>query len=321
MNDPCVAFVAEAQSLLSVDKVTLSAIPARNCTELPSAKLFLKSRPLGVYSCARVKGLAEKSDEQLPASVVRWSFHLQRLCDGITRLTSDFNQDTLILDNLKLVTQLLATTVVTKWLAVDARDGMLSVLWYPRLDRNDFGVAIHICPMPTPTCIASTVLVYGEGRVNARLKHTQWIEDRVPIEKYAAELAKMRGESIQEVILSKCGPGGDRLLLEGLVSNFFVDGAVYTADEGVLQGSTRELVLKACADLKIPVILEAPKLSERKLWQAAFVTSVVRVVIDVSWILFDGKSQNDISTARIPSDSGYTRRIREQVVKLHFHLK
>jgi hypothetical protein len=51
------------------------------------------------------------------------------------------------------------------------------------------------------------------------------------------------------------------------------DGKLYTAGEDVLEGSTRELVFKACRDLSIPVVLEAPRLSERGSWQAAFVTS------------------------------------------------
>ena len=51
------------------------------------------------------------------------------------------------------------------------------------------------------------------------------------------------------------------------------DERVYTAATGVLEGSMRKLVLDACRELSIPVVLEAPKLSERNLWQAAFITS------------------------------------------------
>ena len=45
-------------------------------------------------------------------------------------------------------------------------------------------------------------------------------------------------------------------LLEGLSSNFFVvsKGKVFTADEGVLSGSIRELVLEACNELKVAVV-------------------------------------------------------------------
>lgn len=310
-------FVAEVQGALSVEEVTVSAIRAQSCIECPSAKSFLLSRPAGVYTCVRVKGLAKASLE-LSTVLVEWPFHLQRLSNNIVAINTKCNQDTFMLDKLKVVTTLLATTVLSQWVTLDTEDGMLSVLWYPLFDSADYGVAVHICPMPTPTCLASTILVHGEARANARCKHTQWIKDREPLEKYAAQLAETQGESIHEVVLSQSGPENDRILLEGLVTNFFVvkGGTVYTADKDVLQGSTREMVLKACIDLEIPVALEAPKLSERQQWQAAFVTSVVRVVIDVTCILFEegeGKKKS-LRTTFIPSDtSDFTRRIRKQI--------
>ncbi|POM63615.1 Thioredoxin-like protein [Phytophthora palmivora] len=95
------------------------------------------------------------------------------------------------------------------------------------------------------------------------------------------------------------------------------EGTLYTADDGVLKGSTRELVLKACRDLSIPVILEAPKLSERDLWQAAFVTSAVRVVVDVTRLLCEGEvgEKKVLQETSIPSGkSGFTQRIRDQIL-------
>ncbi|ETI52000.1 hypothetical protein F443_04765 [Phytophthora nicotianae P1569] len=318
------ALVAEVQGALSADEERVKDIPVRDCEEFPSAKLFLQSRPAGVYTCARAIASVEISPE-LSKVLVEWSFHLQRLSTGIATVDNNFNQGRSKLDKLKMATQLLATTVLTQWRAIETEDGMLSVLWYPLPDSDDYGVAVHICLMPTPKCLASTVLVYGEGRTNARCKHTQWIEDRVPIEKHVVQLVETRGEPIHEVLLSKAGPGGDRLILEGLITNFFVvkGGKLYTADEGVLQGSARELVLKACHDLSIPVVLEAPKLSERDSWQAAFVTSAVRVVIDVARMLFTGEdTERDILLeTSIPSNtSGFTQKIRDQILAQRMYL-
>ncbi|KAL3662713.1 hypothetical protein V7S43_012119 [Phytophthora oleae] len=316
------ALVVEVQGALASDKDRLKTVPARDCEEWSSAKLFLQSRPAGVYTCARAKASPKASD--LSKMLVEWSFHLQRLSAGLLSVDNNFNQDKLKLNQLKMATQLLAATVLKRWQLAETEDGMLSVLWYPLQDSEDYGVAVHICPMPTPKCLASTVLVYGEGRANARCKHTQWIEYRVPIETRVAQLTKTRGEPIHEVILSKTGPRGDRLLLEGLITNFFVvkDNTLYTADEGVLQGSTRELVLKACRDLEIPVVLEAPKLSERALWQAAFVTSAVRVVIDVTRLLCEGEEgESALLEASIPSDtSGFTKRIRDRIIAQRMYL-
>ncbi|CAH0521338.1 unnamed protein product [Peronospora belbahrii] len=180
--------------------------------------------------------------------------------------------------------------------------------------------------MPRPKCLASTVLVYGEGRKNARCKHTQWIKDRVPIENYMEHLIQTRGESIHEVLLSEAAEGDERLLLEGLITNFFVvkDGQLVTAGTNVLEGSTRELVLKACRDLSIPVVFQAPKLSERHLWQAAFVTSAVRIVVDVTRLLCEEKHGEHVvlQETLIPSDkSEFTKRIRDQILMQRMYLK
>lgn len=296
--------------ILGVLAAQLQATSVSECEDLPSAKTFLQSRPAGVYTCARarVRTKARASSSELTNELVEWSFHLQRLSTGLGVVDTNFNQDKLKLDTLNMATERLATTILTQWHATETTvDGMLSVLWYPLRESDDYGVAVHMCPMPQSKCLASTLLVYGEGRENARCKHTQWIEDRVPIEKHVAHLVETRGEPIHEVLLSKAGPGGDRLLLEGLITNFFVGtdglplnlrggykvekaeaaflnvavkgGVLYTVDEGVLEGSTRQLVLKACSDLSIPVVLEAPKLSERDSWQAAFVTSTQKLLL------------------------------------------
>lgn len=286
----------------------LGEADALECPQYTSAKAFLQSRPAGVYTCAR----ALKKTSTCMHDVVVWPFHLQRLADGLASVDDKVQEGDL--DTLKSRTEKLATEVLTKWQS--GEDAMLSVLWYRR--DQDYHVAAHICAMPKPKCLASTVLVHGDGRDNARCKHTQWISDRVPIEEYVAQLAKERGAPIHEVLLSRPGPGDDRLLLEGLITNFYVvkDGTLFTAGDRVLEGSTRELVLKACKELAIPVVLEAPKLSERASWQAAFVTSAVRVVIDVTRLLCEDNSGGTkvIHETVIPSDtSGFTQRIRDQI--------
>lgn len=118
-----------------------------------------------------------------------------------------------------------------------------------------------------------------------------------------ADINARYGISVNETLLSNVEPGsGDKLLMEGLVTNFFVgtclpgsclsrssrlifplakvkNSKVFTAGSGVLIGSTRELVLKACAELGVDVVLESPRLSERQAWQGAFVTSTVSLFL------------------------------------------
>jgi branched-chain amino acid aminotransferase len=73
-------------------------------------------------------------------------------------------------------------------------------------------------------------------------------------------------------------------LLEGLSSNFFavLGEAVYTAEEGVLSGVTRSLVLESAAHLDMPVRLEPVKLEDLPRLQEAFITSSSRGILPVS---------------------------------------
>ncbi|GMF25691.1 unnamed protein product [Phytophthora fragariaefolia] len=214
------ALEAEVLGAVTAGTQRLEAASVRECGERASAKSFLQSRPAGVYTCARARG--EGATLEPRRELVEWSFHLRRLRGGLALVDRNTGRDKLKLDKLAAATELLAARVLAQWEQSEIVDGMLSVLWYALPDAADYAVAVHICPMPTPKCLASTVLVFGEGRDNARCKHTKWIEDRVPIEEHVARLVEARGEPIHEVLLSKAGGGGDRLLLEGLITNFFV---------------------------------------------------------------------------------------------------
>lgn len=183
---------------------------------------------------------------------------------------------------------------------------------------HDVDVLYVCCCIGQPKLEGATALVFGGRRGNATCKHSQWVTDRVPIEEHRGQVEAVLGTTIQEVILSDATTGGDRLLLEGTVSNLFVgeicrllsvdvvadrltvyvwwtyssvvrQDCVVTAQDDVLLGSTRELVLHACADLGIPVVLEPPKLSEAASWQAAFVTSESSE-LDVAMVFISDRS-------------------------------
>jgi len=74
-----------------------------------------------------------------------------------------------------------------------------------------------------------------------------------------------------------------RRVLEGSQTNFFaVRGrVVWTAGEGVLEGTVRALVLDACAALRIPLRLEAPLVADLGAWDEAFIASTSRLVLGV----------------------------------------
>lgn len=102
------------------------------------------------------------------------------------------------------------------------------------------------CALPCPALL----LCRGMPRVNAKAKDSEWVRQRK-----AWEASKPA--DVNEVLL--VSPDG--LLLEGLTSNFFVlsaDGAMQTADEGVLSGTVRELVLQVGEARWIHRICHAP---------------------------------------------------------------
>ncbi|CAI5725197.1 unnamed protein product [Hyaloperonospora brassicae] len=290
-----------------------------------SVRSFLQARPSGVYTCARAKtrtvGLGPL--DHLSKVIVDWPFHVHRLKTSLELKLHNAKYDTSKLSRFQMATERLVTAVLKQWQATtttETMDGMLSVLWYPLPESTNsgYGLAVHLCSMPQVQSTTSTLLVYGEGRENARCKHSKWIDDRVPLERHRAHVAEKRLGPIDEILLRRAGRDGDQLLLEGLVTNFFVvcEDRVYTADEGVLEGSVRKLVLDACRELSILVVLEPPKLSERTLWQAAFITSVVRVVMSVTRLVWEEEINGHevMQEWSIPSDTcDLVQRIRDHV--------
>jgi branched-chain amino acid aminotransferase len=86
-------------------------------------------------------------------------------------------------------------------------------------------------------------------RDNPRAKSTHFIEPR-------AALFEKLPEGIYEAIL--CGPDGD--MLEGASSNFYavLDGELRTAQEGMLIGVARSIVLDTCAQEPLVPLVREP---------------------------------------------------------------
>ncbi len=84
----------------------------------------------------------------------------------------------------------------------------------------------------------------------------------------------------------------DGTFLEGFSSNFFAvrDGILYTAEEGVLPGITRSLVLEVAAPM-LPVRLEPVRYQEIPVLSEALLTSSSREVVPV--VTIDGQLVGD----------------------------
>ncbi|KAG9400280.1 hypothetical protein AC1031_011190 [Aphanomyces cochlioides] len=104
--------------------------------------------------------------------------------------------------------------------------------------------------------------------------------DRTPLEAKAEErkLSRPFGEDLLHHPPSS--PGDSTVLYEGLITNLFAvhRGILYTADNDVFLGSTRQLVIDACRRLGVQFRLEP---EDATTWDGAFVTSVVTLIVPI----------------------------------------
>ena len=75
-------------------------------------------------------------------------------------------------------------------------------------------------------------------------------------------------------------------LLEGLSSNFYgvIGNTVYTAEEGVLSGTTRDFILQLAKELAVPVVFEPVKTGQIKDLDEAFISSTSRSILPIHTI-------------------------------------
>jgi len=98
-------------------------------------------------------------------------------------------------------------------------------------------------------------------------------------------------------------------LLEGLSSNFYaiLDGEIWTAEEGVLSGITRSMVIECARRLDIPLRYQPARLSDVPRLQEAFITSASRAVLPLCQI-------EDTTLPQAPG--ALTRRLMQAYIEL-----
>ncbi len=113
-------------------------------------------------------------------------------------------------------------------------------------------------------------------RNNPKAKSTKFIQ------KSLKEKEAIKHQGFEESIIVDSSGN----LLEGLTSNFFAvkHSCLYTADEDVLDGITRKVVLELAADLHIPIIYQAIHIEELDQIQEAFITSTSRNIMPIKRI-------------------------------------
>lgn len=153
--------------------------------------------------------------------------------------------------------------------------GELQIVPMLVLENDKLFLTVHASDIPNPMNSVAHVIVEcrGKPRSNPQIKNTAWATQRKPLES-----ARMRGTS--ETILVGIDTDGFHILLEGLVSNFFVvtqNLEIWTAPGHlVLPGSLRECVLAACEPLGVHIRYRPVRLADFQQFEAAFLTNARR---------------------------------------------
>lgn len=142
---------------------------------------------------------------------------------------------------------------------------------------QDYELVVHCVELPTRPTPPVKVQILGAPRSSATSKDSQWVADR----KYYTD---SKPADVNEIILSE--PNG--ALLEGSQSNFFVvcDGAIHTAGEGILFGTVRDLALRVCEQMGIPVVLKPPNVAEIEKWDEVFISRFTHPLLETSGAIF-----------------------------------
>ena len=95
----------------------------------------------------------------------------------------------------------------------------------------------------------------------------------------AEGIRKQEKDEFDEILMYN--PGGD--MLEGLSSNFFgiIGDTIYTAEEGVLSGTTRDFILHIADDLKMQVVFTPVKKEAVADLDEAFISSTSRAILPI----------------------------------------
>ena len=119
------------------------------------------------------------------------------------------------------------------------------------------------------------VLTTSFTRLNPKAKVYSFVDDQARIR------AEMHQDA-EEILMVN-----DRQeILEGLSSNFFgiIENELYTADEGILNGVTRQIVIDLVQRIGIPMIFKPIKLCELGQLTECFITSTSRGILPVTRI-------------------------------------
>lgn len=226
----------------------------------------------GAYTTARTVG---------GSSIFELRFHIQRLATSarlMLEAEGASNHESVTEDTLlapKVMSSIQSAVQTYRQFSGDETSELKVTVLLTWNETGASKVSTHISHMGPRPSRPVKAQVRGAPRNNAEAKDSQWVIQR-------KQLENQKPTDVNEVLLV----GEDGSLYEGLSSNFFalMNGTLYTAEEGVLLGSVREAVLRVCAQHNIPVVLQPPNLKDLHLWEAAFVSSTSRLLLQLDEI-------------------------------------
>ncbi|GAB5591564.1 hypothetical protein Unana1_06464 [Umbelopsis nana] len=167
--------------------------------------------------------------------------------------------------------------------------------------------AAHFAPLKNPPSSRVAVDVEGSPRHHAAAKDSQWVRDRITLEKH-------KSPNANEVLLTDTNGN----IYEGSASNFFAivnengSPTLVTASlDHVLLGTIMKIVLHVCETRNIPIRWSFPSLKDAAegKWEGCFLSSTSRLVLPVDKIQFkDGRP-----SIEFPSVSETVEKIRNDV--------
>eukprot|EP00455_Lapot_gusevi_P049928 TRINITY_DN7165_c0_g1_i1.p1 TRINITY_DN7165_c0_g1~~TRINITY_DN7165_c0_g1_i1.p1 ORF type:complete len:328 (-),score=62.69 TRINITY_DN7165_c0_g1_i1:161-1144(-) len=263
-------------------------------TELNSSD-FLLRYPRGAYTTARTVNRN---------SIFEFSFHVNRLVESTVSMIQKESEKEVELQELKTITSnetlrpVLLECLRTSFHKFDEV--------HPEHKQNELKVTILVTwhtPQALPSedqKVGSESITYDifthltllgaipRPPIKVQIRHadrkqydvakdSQWVRDRKRLE-------EDKPKDVNEIILMD----DEGELLEGMSSNFYVlkQGVLQTAEQHILKGTVRDLLLHMCAQQNIPVSLQAPCISDWATWDAAFISSTSRLLLPINELTF-----------------------------------
>ncbi|ETI38329.1 hypothetical protein L914_15341 [Phytophthora nicotianae] len=288
---------------------------AKNGLAIPcdlDATAFLLAHPRGAYTAARTV---------LQTKIFDYDAHIRRLVESTVVMQSEKQ----LISNA-VEKELRPRTEATIIAAMTAFKGLYEVQKDQEYKINvlvcptegnigegevlaDTDVYCHVGFLPPLRSEMVKLEVAGLPRHNAVAKDSAWVRERKAIYDRMAP-------DMEEVILMD---PATRHLLEGSQTNFYTiqDGAVYTAEEGILKGTVRSLVLEVCEENGIPVKLSPPTLDDVDKWQGCFISSTSRLVLGAKSLKYEHPETKEPMTRRFlpnPILDKITTAVRHSVI-------